>query len=106
LVHPVQTQAVTYISQRFESQAAMFMLFSGAAYARFRRTSSKGWVIATVLFGLAAGLTKETAVVLPLWLLLIEAVFFEPARLRKWAVYMAGLGVLTVVPSFGPGGVR
>ena len=100
LVHPIQTQAVTYISQRFESQAAMFMLLSGAAYARFRKTSSRGWVVAAILFGFAAGLTKETAVALPVWLLFIEAIFFEPARLRKWAVYMAGLGALIVIPAF------
>ena len=108
LAHPIQTQAVTYISQRFESQAAMFMLFSAAAYARFRRTSSKGWILATILFGFAAGLTKETAVILPVWLLFIEVVFFEPARLWKRGIYMAGLGVLVVIPALRafPGGGR
>src|SRR5207253_10027706 len=99
LVHPVQTQAVTYISQRFESQAAMFMFFSAAAYARFRRTNGRSWVAFTILFAIAAGLTKETAVVLPLWLLFIELIFFEGAQLRKRAVYLAGLGLLLVVPA-------
>jgi protein O-mannosyl-transferase len=100
LVHPVQTQAVTYISQRFESQAVMFMLCSAAAYARFRGTKSKGWIIGAILFAVAAGFTKETAVILPLWLLLIEAVFFEPERLRKFAFLIAALGVVISIPAW------
>src|SRR5438128_1530932 len=99
VVHPIQTQAVTYISQRFESQAAMFMFLSAAAYARFRRTNGKLWIPAAVVFAIAAGLTKETAVVLPLWLLFIELVFFEATQLRKLVVYLAGLGLLLVVPA-------
>jgi hypothetical protein len=99
LVHPIQTQAVTYISQRFESQAAMFMFLSAAAYARFRRTNTKLWIPAVVVFAIAAALTKETAVVLPLWLLFIEFVFFEGTQLRRLVVYMAGLGLLLVVPA-------
>jgi len=99
LVHPIQTQAVTYISQRFESQAAMFMFLSAAAYARFRRTDRKLWIPAVVVFASAAALTKETAVVLPLWLLFIEFVFFEGTQLRKLALSMAGLGLLLIVPA-------
>src|SRR5438067_8468283 len=99
LVHPIQTQAVTYISQRFESQAAMFMFLSAAAFARFRRTNTKLWIPAVVVFAIGAALTKETAVVLPLWLLFIEFVFFEGTQLRKLVVYMAGLGLLLVVPA-------
>src|SRR2546422_8135775 len=86
LVHPIQTQAVTYISQRFESPAALFMFLSAAAFVRFRRTNIKGWAAGTILFGVAAALTKETAVILPLWLGLIEVGFFEGgARLKKYA---------------------
>jgi tetratricopeptide (TPR) repeat protein len=100
LVHPIQTQAVTYITQRFESQAAMFMLFSAAAYARFRRTGAKGWIVPVVLFAIGAGLTKETAVVLPLWLLFVELVFFEATRIRQRAVYMAVLGLVLAIPAW------
>jgi protein O-mannosyl-transferase len=99
LVHPIQTQAITYISQRFESLAAMFMFLSAAAYVRFRRTKVKWWAAGTALFGLAAALTKETAVTLPLWICLIEVVFFEgAARLRKYAVYLVGLGIILLIP--------
>ena len=39
--HPIQTQAVTYISQRFTSLATLFYLLSLLLYLRFR-TSSPG----------------------------------------------------------------
>ena len=99
LVHPIQTQAVTYITQRFESQAAMFMLFSAGAYARLRRTGGHGWIAAVVVFGAAGGLTKETALVLPAWLLLIELVFFgRAADLKRYALYFSPLLLILLVP--------
>src|SRR5688572_4559447 len=38
LVHPIQTQAVTYITQRFEALAAAFMMCAAAAYVHFRKS--------------------------------------------------------------------
>ncbi len=99
LAHPIQTQAVTYITQRFESQAAMFLLFSAAAYARFRRTNLRRWILAVIVFGAAAGLTKETALILPAWLLLIEFVFFgRIAELKKYALYFSPLLLILLIP--------
>jgi tetratricopeptide (TPR) repeat protein len=98
LVHPIQTQGVTYISQRFESQAAMFMFLSAAAYVRFRRTTIKWWAAGAALFGFAAALTKETAFMLPVWLCLIEVAFFEGGvRLRKYAIYLGGVFLLFLI---------
>ena len=99
LVHPIQTQAVTYITQRFESQAAMFLLFSAAAYARFRRTGHRGWIAGVIVFGAAAGLTKETALILPAWLLFMELVFFGRfAELKRHALYFSPLLLLMLIP--------
>jgi tetratricopeptide (TPR) repeat protein len=88
LVHPIQTQAVTYLTQRFEAQAAAFMICAAAAYVRFRKNGNKGWLIGAGIFAIAAGATKETAVILPAWLLLIELIFFsEPKSIwRNWRI--------------------
>jgi hypothetical protein len=88
LVHPLQTQAVTYITQRFEAQAAAFMICSAAAYVRFRKNGHRAWLAGAGAFAVAAGATKETAVILPAWLLLIELVFFSgPKTLwRDWPI--------------------
>jgi tetratricopeptide (TPR) repeat protein len=99
LVHPVQTQAVTYIAQRFEVQATLFMLLSAAAYARFRRDGGRPWLAVCLGCGAAAGLTKETAIVLPAWLVLVELIFFDRSALRKGAPYFAVLAAAIAYPA-------
>ena len=72
-VHPIQTQAVTYIYQRGESMAAMFSLLALFLYARFRMielhspTKKGRWILyAACLVSIAlSGLTKATAAALP-----------------------------------------
>jgi hypothetical protein len=99
LVHPIQTQAVTYITQRFESQAAMFTFLSAAAYVRFRRMGGRRWFIATLILGAAGGLTKQTGLILPIWIVFIEMVFFAGgAELRKRLLYVSAMGLVLLFP--------
>ncbi|MDU0460626.1 MAG: tetratricopeptide repeat protein [Geobacteraceae bacterium] len=74
-VHPVQTEAVTYISGRSSSLMSMFYLASMLAYIHGARSESWKWVYITspVLF-VSAVATKEVAMSLPLALLLWERV--------------------------------
>jgi tetratricopeptide (TPR) repeat protein len=65
-LHPVQTEAVTYISGRSSSLAAAFYLGSLLVYLR-----GGHWLVSCALFALAVG-TKETALTLPAALLLCE----------------------------------
>jgi tetratricopeptide (TPR) repeat protein len=79
-VHPLQTQAVTYIYQRIESMAGMFCLLSLAAFARAMAAGwSWKWLVASVMACAAAMACKENAVVLPVLLLLYDW-FFSPAE--------------------------
>ncbi len=81
LVHPCQTQAVTYISQRFESMATVFYIGSIYSYLCGRISSSKAHKI--FLFTISIGLailgifTKEVAVTIPLMVLAVELTFFN-----------------------------
>ncbi|WP_161813664.1 glycosyltransferase family 39 protein [Steroidobacter agaridevorans] len=70
-LHPVQTEAVTYISGRSSSLAACFCLLSLYCWVRSEASErSVAWLLACcVCFGLAVA-TKETALILPLALLL------------------------------------
>ncbi len=81
VVHPIQTQAVTYISQRFASLATLFYLLSVYFYCRARLSSTvKGRVVSfTIAFSSAVlGLfTKEIVFTLPIMILLIEGFFFS-----------------------------
>lgn len=112
LLHPLQTQAITYIVQRYSSLMAMFYLASMAAFVWARLRGS------IPLFGLAlaclmlAGLSKQTAATLPLALLLIELLFFRRPSPRAWGatlaaaagVAIAGAWLLTT-PAFDITGV-
>lgn len=76
-LHPVQTEAITYISGRSSSLAACFCLLSLYCWIRReqseQRRSATGWLAACCLCFALAVATKETALVLPLALLLYSA---------------------------------
>src|SRR5690606_15959745 len=83
-LHPLQTQAVTYIVQRLASLAALFYLLSMAAYLRGRLIeSARQRLLCFALaggFALLAFLTKQNTVTLPLALLLLEVCLLRPPR--------------------------
>lgn len=82
LVHPVQTQSVTYIVQRMNSLAALFYLSSILLYikARIETQSLKKriycFIVSTSCGILALG-TKEISVTLPFFIFLYEWFFFQ-----------------------------
>ncbi|MFZ2630269.1 MAG: hypothetical protein WA081_02435 [Desulfosalsimonadaceae bacterium] len=87
LLHPLQTNAVTYIVQRMTSLSAMFYVLSMLLYIKGRiqiRTgcpkSAAGFLAGAVLSGLCAIMSKETAAILPLFILLYEWFFFQDLR--------------------------
>lgn len=72
-LHPIQTEAVTYISSRSTSMMTLFYLGSLYAYNYGRTNGSIYWLyIVSPLFFLFSVLTKETALTLPFALLLWE----------------------------------
>ena len=75
-LHPVQTEAVTYISSRRDVLSTFFFLGCLVLYLRSPRAQQPGW--GTLLLGpvlLAAGLlAKEMVVTLPAVLLLVDLV--------------------------------
>ncbi|HJV66859.1 MAG TPA: tetratricopeptide repeat protein [Geomonas sp.] len=91
-VHPIQTQAVTYIVQRFASLAAMLYLLSLAGYVKSRlawlqggkvRAASVLWALVAVLAGILSLLTKESAFTLPLVIFLYEVLFLGGSARKK-----------------------
>src|SRR5512134_3139879 len=92
VAHPLQTQAVTYIVQRFTSLSTFFYLAALILYVRWRHAregggSHEGKATAAYLGSLAAAVlamhTKEIAFSLPLVVLLYEIFFFGiPDRKR------------------------
>jgi tetratricopeptide (TPR) repeat protein len=98
--HPIQTESVTYIVQRFTSLATMFYLLSLLTYIKGRLSPQRPlyagcWLLFSVLFALLAMLTKEISFTLPLVILLYELVFFVHTRRRR-LLLAAVTGVIVV----------
>lgn len=75
LVHPLQTESVTYIVQRLESLMAMFFLGSLYCLLRGATGGSPLWYPAAVVIGLASIGTKEVGLMLLPVALLYDRVF-------------------------------
>jgi protein O-mannosyl-transferase len=95
--HPVQTESVTYISQRAESLMGLFYLLTLYCFARGAdadgRNARRMWYSFSVLSCLAGAATKEVIVTAPLMVLLYDRTFVSrslPGALRRnWRLYLA-----------------
>lgn len=102
-IHPVQTQAVTYTTQRFASLATLFFLLSLVLYVSHRigaEGGRKGYVkyALALASAVAAQMTKEIAFTLPAVIVLYEAVFFG-GSLKKRALLVAPfLAAMLIIP--------
>ena len=87
VVHPVQTQAVTYVVQRFSSLATLFYLAAIVSYLQVRLAQIDAgrvlpirtpiWVISALMLTFLALYSKETAYTLPAAIVLVELMFFR-----------------------------
>jgi len=121
VVHPVQTQAVTYIVQRMTSLATLFYLLAVVLYVSARLAfeargprpeapkpkagifGPQGLLPALLLAGAVAAaglamLTKPIAITLPLAMVLYEISFFRGAWKRRLLCLLPLLATLPIVP--------
>jgi tetratricopeptide (TPR) repeat protein len=96
-LHPLQTQAVTYIVQRYESLMGLFYL--AALYSLVRSGTSlhgRAWAAACVAAAVLALGCKEVAVSAPVCLLLYDRAFLAGSVREAWArrrgMYLGLLG--------------
>lgn len=104
-LHPLQLTSVLYVVQRMTSLSALFVLAGLIAfiYGRLRVEQGRRYGFLLMSAGLLAGLSlglasKENAALLPLFILLIEFVFFRNSRqtisIRSKLGWYYGLTVL------------
>ena len=114
-VHPVQTQAVTYIVQRMESltslfylHALLFLVWASKSTAKTKRIALYAGVALSYLL---AFYSKEIAYTLPAVVLLYDYCFIAKGKIsgitRKWPMYamlavlFAAFTVTTIMPLGG-----
>ena len=86
LTHPIQTEAVVYISARSVLLASFFYLFSLLLFLRFNTDSGRRrnyfYLFSLIFFALAL-FSKEIAITLPVILVLYSYYFLKPRRLIR-----------------------
>jgi tetratricopeptide (TPR) repeat protein len=92
-LHPLQTESVTYISQRTESLMGLFYLLTLYCVIRAATGTKPFWTVAAVLACAAGMASKEVMVTAPLVILLYDRIFLtgswrETFR-RRWPCYLA-----------------
>ncbi len=93
LLHPIQTESVSYIAGRSEALSVLFFLAAFAVFL-YRRSAAVSWQIAIAILALfgAAVASKEHTVVLPALLLLTDYYWnpgFSFSGIRQnWRLYL------------------
>ena len=92
-VHPLQTQAVTYIVQRGESLMGLMYLATLYAVIRAAETASRRWIVAAVISCAIGMATKPVMATAPIIALLFDVIFvagsLKVALRRRWGLYAA-----------------
>jgi len=117
VAHPIHTQAVTYIVQRFASLATLFYLLSLVTFIKWRllpqtaentgqtrnrnglfnRLKSALWYLSSVLTAILAMKTKEISFTLPVIITLYEFMFFHGSvKKRLLALFPLALTMLII----------
>ena len=97
LVHPLTSEPVMYVSQRFQSLATLWIFVAGWSYARFRKSGDwisgdRRWLLVTLVASAAALFTKPFAYVLPLWILVLEFTYFSKLKWNWRYLYFIPVG--------------
>lgn len=95
MVHPLQTQSVTYVIQRCESLMGMFYLLTlYCAIRSFDSPKAQQWQVAAILACAAGALSKQVIVTAPLMVLIYDWLFVansvKEILAKRWRLY-AGL---------------
>lgn len=104
LVHPIQTESVTYIVQRAESLMGMFYLLT--IYTAIRAMQSRHshlWTILSVVVCTLGMVTKEVMATAPVLVLLYDRAFISrsfSSALKKRVVLYLGLAATWIVLAY------
>lgn len=100
--HPVQTQAVSYVIQRFTSIAAGCYLLALSAYITSRRSRSQTktvlWYALAIAGTITGMLSKENVFTLPAMITVVEILCFRDSFRKKVSLLMPFLATMAIIP--------
>ncbi|MFH1798853.1 MAG: tetratricopeptide repeat protein [Candidatus Omnitrophota bacterium] len=77
LVHPINSEAVNYVSNRTDLLMVFFFLSAFLSYVFYRRREKSLFLVMSVSFYVLSVLSKEMGLVLPIFLVAYEVLFFK-----------------------------
>ena len=83
-VHPMQVESVVWVSERKNVLYTFFFLAAAIAYVRYLDAARARWLVLAFALYLASCLSKATAVVFPMAMMLIDAWKRRPPTRRMW----------------------
>ena len=95
LIHPVQTEAVTYVSGRGDPLSILFILISFISYIFGKEKKKNKFLILSYLFFVFALLTKESVIFFPGLILFYEILNRE--RFKKILTHISPLFLIALV---------
>ena len=100
-LHPIQTDAVSYITQRMASMAGMFVILSTLCYIRFRIADKpliKGvWLVLCTLTFMGGFLSKESGLYALLTVILVEFFFLRKRGGKETNFYLYGMAAAYII---------
>jgi protein O-mannosyl-transferase len=101
-VHPLSSEAVTYITQRSTLLMSFFMLLAVYCLLRGSRSTKRrlGWDIGAIGACVCGMMCKEEFIGVPLLLILFERAYLHPdwsAIKERWGTYLGLVGTMLVV---------
>ncbi len=93
VVLPIHTEAVSYISGRADSLAALFMLLSFIFYIKYERKANVALFVISMISYTLALLSRENVIIFPILLLIYSFIFVKP--IKKGLFF--GISLLSIV---------
>jgi protein O-mannosyl-transferase len=102
MVHPLQTQSVTYVIQRCESMMGMFYLLTLYSVLRgFYATHKRRWYALAIAACAAGALSKQVIVTAPVMVLVYDVLFHsgsvKEALRKRWGLYVGLVATWSLV---------
>ncbi|MBS1970852.1 MAG: tetratricopeptide repeat protein [Bdellovibrionales bacterium] len=95
-IHPVQTETVMWISERKSVLSAVFTFLSLLFYLQSQESNQKKWYGLALVFFICAGLTKATALLMPVLFVMLD-IAKSGDHLRQWGKRIAPFAVAAMV---------
>ena len=100
VLHPVQTQAVTYVIQRAASLGALFYLSAVLCYFKSFRPPRRPIYLLSLFFAVAAFFSKEYTFTLPFVLLLLHSFLLDaPGRRYRRSALIPFFILVLIIPA-------